>query len=49
MVENLLKQRVSRKPGGSAFDEKIVQVAEIWQILKFALGLPRGGDGNTWN
>ena len=29
VVENLLKQKVSRKHGGRAFDEKIAQVAGI--------------------
>ena len=50
VVENLLKQRVSRKPGDRAFDEKNCPGGR--DLTNFE-NLPRGcvgvGDSNTWN
>ena len=50
MVENLLKQRVSRKLGGRAFNVENCPGGRDFTVFE---NLPRGclgvGDGNTWN
>ena len=50
VVENLLKQRVSRKPRDRALDEKNCPGGrDLTNFENFAQGCLGVGDGNTWN